>query len=718
MNELTVHNAVYGAFATVILPLVGFGVIGLTGRRLPRGGDWLATGIMGVVLCISLWMFGSVFRLASPTASFRWMTPWFDPRGDGSSWPVGLIIDNLSAVMVVVVSTVSFLVHLYSIGYMHGDAKYVRFFASLQLFSAAMLGLVLADNLLSLYVCWEIMGFCSYLLIGHYFEKPSAARACLKAFMTTRVGDVLMFMGILILYWKVGSLRFADIFAAVADGSLEYGWRTAAGLLLFGGAVGKSAQFPLHVWLPDAMEGPTPVSALIHAATMVAAGVYLMARSYLILTPETFLVIAYVGALTALFAATIGLVMDDIKKVLAYSTISQLGYMMLGLGVGGFVTSGYTAGIYHLTTHAFFKACLFLGSGSVIHALHSQSLSQMGGLRKVMPVTFATFLVATLALTGVPPFSGFYTKDSIIAAALEFAMEQPRHALLPVFAVTAAFCTAFYMFRLIFLAFFGQPRDSEAFHHAHESPWVMTLPLVILASASVYPVGGGAGNWFWIRNPVPQVENIGVQFGKPTGSGGAGAEIARGGVHADNTQLHGAAMPEPPPRPHGGNNEHSPAHHTAHRYAVILSLVVFALGFGLAWACYIGGLFDPSRIAARFAPLHRLLLNKYYIDEFYGACVVTPFLKMCKALGRFDLTVIDGAVNATGLVTRLVSWIVGVHDRLVVDGLVNGVAGTIAAGGKSLSRLHTGRVGTYLAAIGVGIIFLAGFMFWIMGSGK
>lgn len=697
------------ALALVALPLVGFALVGLLGRRLPRNGDWLATGIMGVVLALALGIFASVFELRSPFASFRWVSPWFDPRGNGMKWPVGILVDNLSATMVVVVATVSFLVHLYSIGYMHGDPKYVRFFAALQLFSAAMLGLVLSDNLLTLYISWEIMGFCSYLLIGHYFEKPSAANACLKAFMTTRIGDVLMFLGILILYWQVGSLRFADIFAAVNDGTLSEVWRTTVGLLLFGGAVGKSAQFPLHVWLPDAMEGPTPVSALIHAATMVAAGVYLMARSYLILTPANFLIIAYIGGFTALFAATIGVVMDDIKKVLAYSTISQLGYMMLGLGVGGFILSGYTAGVYHLTTHAFFKACLFLGSGSVIHALHTQSLSEMGGLRRKMPVTFVTFLVATLALTGLPPFSGFFTKDSIIAAAIELSLEQPKHAILAAFALLAACLTSFYMFRLIFLAFFGSPRDEHAFAHAHESPWVMTVPLVVLACLSIYPVGGGAGNWFWTRNPAPDRAHITEWLG-PRGAatmgGGAGpAAMPSGGEKSESLSGH---------EQEAAHREHLA--HAAHTYAVVGSLLAFAIGFSLAWVTYIKRWIRAENVARRFAPLHKLLLNKYYVDEFYAVAFIRPFLAFCRFVASFDLRVIDGIVNASGWATRFVAWIVGLHDRYIVDGIVNATAESIAGGGKLLSNLQTGRVGQYLAAIGIGVVFFAGFMFWILGS--
>ncbi|MEI7632685.1 MAG: NADH-quinone oxidoreductase subunit L [bacterium] len=701
------------AILIISLPIAGFFMEGLFGNRLPRKGDWLATGIMGIVLGLSLWVFFQVFNVNSPDAGARGSAAWFSMAGDGAYLFAGLMIDNLTAMMLVVVSVVSFLVHLYSVGYMHGDPKYVRYYAGLQLFSAAMLGLVLSDNLLTLYISWEIMGFCSYLLIGHYFEKKSAADACLKAFMTTRVGDVLMFLGILIIFWRVGSLRYADIFAAVASGTLSGSWQVWAGLLLFGGAIGKSAQFPLHVWLPDAMEGPTPVSALIHAATMVAAGVYLMARMYLLLTPEVFLSMAYIGGFTAIFAATIGVVMDDIKKVLAYSTISQLGYMMLGLGVGGFVLTGYTAGVYHLTTHAFFKACLFLGSGSVIHALHTQSMSEMGGLRKKMPVTFVTFLIATLALTGMPPFSGYFTKDSIIASAIELGMRQPRHWALAGFAVLAAFFTAFYMFRLIFLTFFGQPRNHDAHRHAHESGWVMALPLIILAMVSIYPIGGGHVNWFWSSNPSPAQASITNHY-SPMSHNPSDMDTAPHAKQPDHDITTLRRMNNPKHETDGTQNDEHLAH-AAHNAAVTVSLAVLALGIAFAWLTYIRRAIRAEDVARRFAVIHRILLNKYYIDEFYMAFVVRPFLKLSAFMGGFDKWIIDGLVNLTGILTRALGWLVGLHDRVVVDGAVNAVADSAMAAGRAASRLQTGRVSNYLMGILLGMVFLAGFAFWILG---
>jgi NADH-quinone oxidoreductase subunit L len=439
----------------------------------------------------------------------HWTFNWL-PVSSSQAIMGGILVDGLTAIMLVVVTLVSFLVHLFSSKYMEGDVRYGRYYASLLLFTTSMLGLVLADNLLFLFVFWELVGLSSYVLIGHWYEKKSASDAAIKAFITTRVGDVGMLLGLLICYWKVGSLQYVDVFAAVGDlnlfavGTEEFlglDWQTLAGLGLFLGAMGKSAQFPFHVWLPDAMEGPTPVSALIHAATMVAAGVYLVGRLFPIFTPEAFIVIAYIGAITALFAASIATVQDDIKKVLAYSTLSQLGYMVLALGVGG-----YFSGLFHLTTHAFFKAGLFLGSGSVIYAMHhEQRMSRYGGLWKKMPITGTTYLICVLAIAGVPGFAGFFSKDAILADALAFSMLNPGHGFLPFAGFLTALLTAFYMFRQFYLTFTGKPRDEHAYEHAHESPRAMTIPLMVLAFlalTAVTPVTPGARSRISCRIPT------------------------------------------------------------------------------------------------------------------------------------------------------------------------------------------------------------------------
>ncbi|PKO17451.1 NADH-quinone oxidoreductase subunit L [candidate division BRC1 bacterium HGW-BRC1-1] len=703
------------AILVPILPALGFFIMLFFGGRMPRKGDWFATGIMGATLALSLSIFVHLFKQNSAYATILESTPWFN-AAPGRPFLAGILVDNLSALMIVMISTISFLVHLFSIGYMHGDVRYHRFFTVLQLFTAAMLALVLADNFLTLYVAWEIMGLCSYLLIGHYFDKQSAANASLKAFMTTRIGDVLMFVGILIIFTQTGSFRFENVFSAVAAGTFTGNWQMWAGLLLFGGAMGKSAQFPLHIWLPDAMEGPTPVSALIHAATMVAAGVFLMARSYPMLTPEVFLVMAYVGGFTAIFAATIGIVMDDIKKVLAYSTISQLGYMMLGLGVGGFIFSGYTSGVYHLITHAFFKACLFLGSGSVIHAVHSQSMSQMGGLRRKLPITFATFIIATLALTGLPPFSGFFTKDSIIAGSIQLSGQNSAHILLPIFSVAAAALTSFYMFRLIILTFFGTPRDEAKYAHAHESPWTMALPLMILTALSIWPMGGHH-DWFWFRNPVPLRSEVVSRY-TPEGSILAVAHDKEQKAVFVETPQESHEHPEAA-SPRGLITAmkvvpiHEPEEEHAHHLAVIFSLCAFFLGLGGAYLTYSARKISAEAMARRFRPVYVLLLNKYYVDEFFQIAVIRPLMRLCGLAAWLDRWVVDGAVNATGRVTKVLSYIAGQFDRIIVDGAVNGVANSVAGVGRNLSRLQTGRVGNYLVFILAGVVFLGGFMFWM-----
>jgi NADH-quinone oxidoreductase subunit L len=687
-------------FAIVLLiflaPLSAFALLGLGNRRLPRRGDFIATSVMGGCLLLSLYVFFTAMRSPEPlllNVVFRWL-----PVSAAAGIQGGIMVDRLTAVMLVVVTLVSFLVHLFSIKYMEGDVRYGRYYASLLLFTTSMLGLVLANNLLYLYMFWELVGLSSYLLIGHWYEKKSASDAAIKAFITTRLGDVGMFIGILTCYVQVGSLQYADIFAAVDTGSLAGSWRTIAGLGIFFGAMGKSAQFPLHVWLPDAMEGPTPVSALIHAATMVAAGVYLTGRMLPLFDAPTMLFIAYVGGFTALFAATIALVQDDIKKVLAYSTVSQLGYMILALGVGG-----YVSGLFHLTTHAFFKACLFLGAGAVIHAMHhEQSMSKYGGLRHKMPITTACYLLATLALAGFPGFSGFWSKDAILADALAFSMLH-GHWFLPFAGFATVFLTAFYMFRQFFMTFTGAPRDKHAYEHAHEVPWQMLVPLIVLGTLAV--VGGGFGGWFGKMNPkrdgVEQTRSFAaLNYTSPIIEKSLGKT---GQKKTAESEVHG-----------GAHDAEEKAHHTAHYAAMGLSTILGLSGIFLGALMYLQRkdgktVLDPSFFANRFRPIHTLLWNKYYFDEAYMAAFVMPSRALGKIAAVFDKTVIDGLVNAVAFFGWAWSYVIEIVDRRAVDGaFVNGTARATSCAGGFLGRTETGLVRQYVIMTVAGILIIAG----------
>ena len=664
----------------VLLPFSAFVIQILLGRRLPRQGDWISTGAILLSLLLILLLFAEV--MGGSRTSFPEQFPeqgytWID-LGD---WQlnIGIQIDTTTAFVLLMVGVACSMIHLFSIGYMHGDPRYPRFFAYISLFSGSMLGLVLSNNLLTLFVFWELMGVCSYLLIGFWFEKEGVhvkpADAAKKAFMTTRIGDVLLLLGLLILFLNIGDLRFNSLYDGVTAGKLSGTWLTVAGLLILGGAIGKSAQFPLHTWLPDAMEGPTPVSALIHAATMVAAGVYLVARSLPIMTPSVLLTVAYVGGFTAIFAASIALVRRDIKSVLAYSTISQLGYMMLGLGAGS-----YVAGVLHLTTHGFFKALLFLGSGSVIHAVHTQDMFEMGGLRKKMPWTFWTFLIATCSIAGVPLFSGFFSKDKILATVLARAMENTAFWPLAIVGFIAAGMTAFYMFRLLFLTFFGEARDKEKYDHAHESPRTMVIALVVLALLSsplVYPL-------------IRQFEH---DVPEPVSA-----------IHA--TVTHEASVAhEATPHASGDEADHS-AHGAAHTWAMVLSIIIAATGILLAAMFYYWKRFSPEQAGARFASFYRLLWNKYYFDELYDAVFVRPSLALARVSGSFDLGVIDGLVNAIGAVGRSTGALSGWIDNTIVDGLVNLVGDTTRSAGAKLRRTQTGMLQDYLMYVFGGVLLL------------
>jgi NADH-quinone oxidoreductase subunit L len=624
-----------------VLPLLGFATNGLLGRRAlsKKAVSVIACGTVLASFLLSVGVVAQLGHLEGVSSvpghlevdrearrvtltSGAWLEGGTSPTGASLSVPWGFTLDPLSAVMLLVVTGVGFLIHVYSVGYMSHEEGYYRYFSYLNLFMAMMLVLVLGSSFVVMFVGWEGVGLCSYLLIGFDFGKDFAADAGKKAFLVNRVGDAGFILGMAWIFASFGTLSFAGVMGRVE--SVTPAVAAGIGVLLFVGACGKSAQIPLYVWLPDAMAGPTPVSALIHAATMVTAGVYMVCRcSALFLRgPGALMVVAVVGALTALLAATMAVRQTDIKKVLAYSTVSQLGYMFLAAGVGAF-----SAAIFHLMTHAFFKALLFLGSGSVIHAMSGeQDLRKMGGLRKHLPVTYGTFLVATLAIAGIPGFSGFFSKDEILwksyGAGNAWGLGGPAFWLV---GVVAAGLTAFYMFRLVFLAFHGEGRmDAETAHHVHESPKVMTVPLMALAVLSV--VGGWVG--------IPKVLSLGADLNgfehylSPVFEPGEGGAASVG--HA------GAGL---------------------ELGLMALALGVVAAGILAAVRLYLRRPESAARLAEAFPVLARLLANKYYVDELYDAAVVGPYRWLCGLFAEFDRRVVDGLVNATGAVAEVAAQV-------------------------------------------------------------
>ncbi|MBI3779962.1 MAG: NADH-quinone oxidoreductase subunit L [candidate division NC10 bacterium] len=637
-----------------LLPLIGVLINGLFGMKIRGRAHLVAVSASGLSCLVAF----VVFFRAVGGRTLDWDVYSWLKVGDFVV-PIGFLVDPLSAVMMLVVTFVGFLIHVYSVGYMHDDRGYARFFTYLNLFMFSMLVLVLANNYLLMFLGWEGVGLCSYLLIGFWYEKQSAADAGKKAFVVNRIGDAGFLLGLFLIWSTFGSLKYAEVFKAV-DPGLGTGIYTAITLLLFVGAMGKSAQLPLYVWLPDAMEGPTPVSALIHAATMVTAGVYMVARSHPLynLAPFSLEMVAWVGAVTAVFAATIALVQNDIKRVVAYSTISQLGYMFLGAGVGA-----YASGIFHLGTHAFFKALLFLGAGSVIHSLHGeQDIRKMGGLWKAMPITSWTFLLASLANAGIFPLAGFWSKDEILFNAFRRGMTVPW-----LLGLVGAFLTAFYMFRLFFLVFTGSFRgDAHAGHHPHESPPNMAYPLVVLGFFSVI---------------------AGLIFGFPPD---------HGLYHRFVAPMFEAA--------------HEPAGAAAHVSVsfeigmAALSLAIALLGIGLAYQFYIKRPGLPSALADRMKGVYRLLLNKYWVDELYQAIFITFGKRVCTFLWGVDSRVVDGAVNGSSWLTVRLSLLSAWNDLKIVDGLVNAIADVIQGGSLSLRRLQTGVIQNYILAMALGIL--------------
>ncbi|MBW5445918.1 NADH-quinone oxidoreductase subunit L [Cohnella sp. CFH 77786] len=573
------------AWLVPVFPAAAFAALTAMGRGAGRAGAWIGTLASLVSLILSLLIAGQ--RLSGTAEEYSNHFDWI--QVGNTTLPIGFEVTNLTSLMLVVVTLVSFLVNLYSQGYMKDDERISTFFAYVALFSASMLGLVLSYNLLTMYIFWELVGVCSFLLVGFWFRKPEARAAAKKAFIVTRIGDLGLLIAILLLFWYMPNheLDFTNLHNVFGTqtGVISTGITTLIALLIFLGAVGKSGQFPLHVWLPDAMEGPTPISALIHAATMVAAGVFLVARTFDIFhaSQAAMDTVAVIGAFTAIFAATIGLAQNDIKRILAYSTVSQLGYMMLALGVGS-----VSAAMFHLFTHAFFKALLFLGAGSVIHSVHTQDIREMGGLGGRMKITAWTFGIGALALSGIPPLAGFWSKDAVLTAALD------GHPVYFVVGVVAAFFTALYMARLFFLVFAGKPRGDA---HAHESPAVMTIPLVVLAVLAALagfvqtPFNGWFGEWL---------------------TGEAEQEHASGLV-------------------------------------IIVSTAVGLLGVYLGWLIYAKGTVRRDIVSSRMPGVVRLLERKYYVDELYHYVIVKPLEGLGKLLIAFDDYVVDGAVRLAGM---------------------------------------------------------------------
>jgi NADH-quinone oxidoreductase subunit L len=623
-----------------VFPLVGFIINGLNGHRMPKNTvGTLGAAMVGLSFALTLAIFLEYLKLPANAKPVE--VPLYTWIASGTfTAQVAFLVDPLALIMLLVVTGISFLIHIYSIGYMHDDPGFSRFFAYLNFFVFFMILLVSANNFLLMFVGWEGVGLCSYLLIGFWYEKQSASDAGKKAFVVNRIGDFGFLLGIFLIFWTFNTINFREVFALAAKYPVGSGIITAITLFLFVGATGKSAQIPLYTWLPDAMEGPTPVSALIHAATMVTAGVYMVARCSALFTlaPVSMMVVAIIGAVTAIFAASMGMCQFDIKRVLAYSTVSQLGYMFLACGVGAF-----TAGIFHLMTHAFFKALLFLGAGSISHSVSGElDMRKMGDLKKHIPTTYKTFMIATLALCGIFPFAGFFSKDEILFHSLV-----DGHLLYWGIATAAAFITAFYMFRAVFMVFYGESRvDPHVAHHIHESPRLMTVPLMILALGSAI-VG-------FVGIPIIKGAHVFKDFLAPS-------IIYSGG------------------------------HHEAH-YPIsfevglmIFSMSVAVLGILTAYRLYLRKPELPGIIAAKYKVAYDLIFHKYYVDEIYDMAVVEPIKDSSNFLW-------------TGV------------DVKVVDGAVNGSAGVVAWLSAHIRKLETGFLQNYALAIVLGVAVIVGYL--------
>ncbi len=620
----------------LLFPLAGTVINGLFGKKLNKSiVGFVGCTSIGLSFIVSFFIFLDMLKLAPEHRVFE--KEYFTWIGSGALEAIaGLQVDPLSVVMILVISGVGFLIHVYSLGYMHDDDGYYRYFTYLNLFTFSMLLLVLANNFLLMFIGWEGVGLCSYLLIGFWFEKKSASSAGLKAFIVNRVGDFGFLLAIMLIFVTFKTIDFTEVFHAAPEHLQMGGFvATMITLLLFVGAIGKSAQIPLYTWLPDAMEGPTPVSALIHAATMVTAGVYMVVRCNVLytLSPFSLTVVAVIGGVTALFAATIGLAQNDIKRVLAYSTVSQIGYMFLACGVGAYVT-----GLFHLVTHAFFKALLFLGAGSVIHGLGGeQDMRKMGGLKKYMPTTHTTFLIGTLAIAGIPPFAGFFSKDEILLEAFS-----KGSLLFWGLGAFAALLTAFYMFRLLFMTFYGKSNMTKHVEdHVHESPMSILIPLLVLALLSI--LGGFIG--------FPTVSAIN-SFLAPVIGGGHHGMVDGGNLHHVSKSLMFSMMG--------------------------ISTGIAVAGILLAYLMYIKNPDLPAKIVGKFKLTYNIIFNKYYVDEIYDATFVKPTVKTSFILWKIvDVKIIDGFVNAIARIVELKGEVL----KLFQTGYVRNYALSILLGG-------------------------------------
>lgn len=694
-----------GTIAPIFLaPVAAFVINAAFGKKLPRHGDWLAVLSIFVSFIFSARVFSDfVFGQFTTDYYIHKTFNWFDLSFGTHLFKVdmGIYLDNMSVIMLLMVSGVAFLIHLFSTWYMDHDSRHKRFFMFLPLFTSAMLGLVLSDNLFSLFIFWEIMGFCSYSLIGIYNEKEKAGDASLKAFMTTRVGDVFLLLGIVAIWMVLGSVSYVDIYTAIAqnkfDGQMVLGipFVTFTAICIFLGAMGKSAQFPLHVWLPDAMMGPTPGSALIHAATMVTAGVWVSLRMYpLMVAGDITWFIAVIGAITAFGAATIAMVQTDIKAVLAYSTLSQLGYMIIGVGVGS-----YNAAFMHVITHAMFKACLFLSAGSVIHSVHEQEMPKLGGLKKYLPYTHFAMMCCTLAIAGIPFFSGFVSKDRILGDALYYGFmsgQNPLLAIVPILGFAGAGLTAFYMFRMMFLTFYGENRthhddhghghghkDAHGHHgHGHEIhhehlDFRSNVPLLIL---SVFTLGfwfagnvmgqnfgnmfGKKNEWFKVLVEAPKIEKFAEYKREPFGKEDTREHMEHMHAHYDPHHTTGYAGPNP-----DGHKLH-----TAHVIGAWLSIFIAFTGVFIAWLMYIQKKVKP--LADKFPGITAMLKAKYNFDHFYvdvlikqGLLGLNRFLAWLD-MGVYDRYAVDGWAAVNRFLFRISKW----FDNVVIDAI--GVDGT------------------------------------------